>query len=218
MAKAVDQDTKMVYVCNPNNPTGTLTPAAGLRDFCRSVATDDTTVFVDEAYLEFLPDPKSQTMVSMIKEGKNVIVARTFSKVHGMAGLRIGYGVMLPEMLERVNTIWRGNMSLRKTSLMGAMASMEDKEFQTMSVKGTAAARKQTADGLKKLGFKPVPSHTSFMIFPIAMEGKPFLDAMFAKGVGVRAFSIFGEDYCRVSMGKPEEMDMFLTALEEVLV
>ncbi|WP_020566803.1 pyridoxal phosphate-dependent aminotransferase [Neolewinella persica] len=218
MKKAVDRNTKMVYICNPNNPTGTLTPAEDIKKFCREVATNDTTVFVDEAYLEFLPDPKAQTMVPLIKEGKNVVVARTFSKVHGMAGLRIGYGVMLPEMLEKVDAIWRGNMSLCKTSLMGAMASLEDTEFQQMSIKGTAAARKQTVTGLKKLGFSPVPSHTSFMVFPIAMAGKPFLDAMFSKGVGVRAFDIFGKDYCRVSMGKPEEMDIFLTALEEVLV
>jgi len=218
MAKAVDKDTKMVYICNPNNPTGTLTDAEDIRSFIREVATQDTTVFVDEAYLEFLPDYKNKSMVSMIREGKNVVVARTFSKVHGMAGLRIGYGVMLPSMLNKVNTIWRGNMSLCKTSLMGAMASLEDTDFQKMSVKGTADAREQTMKGLKKLGFDPVPSYTSFMIFPIAMKGKPFLDAMFAKGVGVRAFDIFGDDYCRVSMGKPEEMDMFLTALEKVLV
>jgi histidinol-phosphate aminotransferase len=218
MAKAVDKDTKMVYICNPNNPTGTLTDSDDIRAFIRKVATDETTVFVDEAYLEFLPDYKSKSMVSMIKEGKNVVVARTFSKVHGMAGLRIGYGVMLPEMLEKVNTIWRGNMSLCKTSLLGAMASLEDTEFQKMSVKSTADARTQTVAGLTRLGFKPVPSHTSFMIFPISMAGKPFLDAMFTKGVGVRAFDIFGADYCRVSMGKPEEMELFLTALEEVLV
>jgi|AntRauTorckE5430_2_1112549.scaffolds.fasta_scaffold00210_15 histidinol-phosphate aminotransferase len=218
MARAVDKDTKMVYICNPNNPTGTLTDSDDIRAFIRKVATNETTVFVDEAYLEFLPDYKSKSMVSMIKEGKNVVVARTFSKVHGMAGLRIGYGVMLPEMLEKVNTIWRGYMSLCKTSLMGAMASLEDTEFQKMSVKGTADARAQTMAGLTRLGFKPVPSHTSFMIFPISMKGKPFLDAMFAKGVGVRAFDIFGDDYCRVSMGKPEEMEIFLAALEEVLV
>jgi histidinol-phosphate aminotransferase len=208
----------MVYICNPNNPTGTLTDSDDIRAFIRKVATNETTVFVDEAYLEFLPDYKSKSMVSMIKEGKNVVVARTFSKVHGMAGLRIGYGVMLPEMLEKVNTIWRGYMSLCKTSLMGAMASLEDTDFQKMSVKGTADARAQTMAGLTRLGFKPVPSHTSFMIFPISMKGKPFLDAMFAKGVGVRAFDIFGDDYCRVSMGKPEEMEIFLAALEEVLV
>lgn len=218
MAKAIDKNTKMVYVCNPNNPTGTLTPAEDLKDFCRSVATDDMPVFVDEAYLEFLPDPKAQTMVPLILEGKNVIVARTFSKIHGMAGLRIGYGVMLPSMLEKIDNIWRGNMSLCKTSLMGAMASMQDHDFQQMSRENTAVARKLTVSGLQKLGFTPVPSHTSFMIFPIAMKGQPFLDAMFAKGVGVRAFDIFGADYCRVSMGTPEEMDMFLTALSEVLI
>lgn len=217
MAKAVDKNTKMVYVCNPNNPTGTLTDFDKLRDFIRNVASEDTTVFVDEAYLEFLPDHMSKSMVSMIKEGKNVVVARTFSKVHGMAGLRIGYGVMLPEMLERVNTIWRSNMSLCKTSLMGAMASLQDTGFQKESVAGTAASREQTVAGLKRLGFEPIPSHTSFMIFPIAMEGQAFLDAMFAKGVGVRAFDIFGKDYCRVSMGTSEEMKIFLAALEKVL-
>ncbi len=218
MAEAVDKDTKMVYICNPNNPTGTLTKPEEIRSFIREVATDDCTVFVDEAYLEFLPDYQRKSMVSMIKEGKNVIVARTFSKVHGMAGLRIGYGVMLPSMLEKVDAIWRGNMSLCKTSLMGAMASMQDTDFQAKSVRATAEARQQTMAGLKKLGFNPIPSHTSFMIFPIPMAGKAFLDAMFAKGIGVRAFDIFGEDYCRVSMGKPEEMDLFLNALEEVLV
>ncbi|MBC6995794.1 histidinol-phosphate transaminase [Neolewinella lacunae] len=218
MAKAVDKDTKLVYICNPNNPTGTLTPADELRSFCRNIASEQTTVFVDEAYLEFLPNPKEQTMVPLIKEGKNVVVARTFSKVHGMAGLRIGYGVMLPGMVEKIEAIWRSNMSLCKTSVMGAMASMEDHDFQAKSIAATAAAREQTAAGLKKLGFHYVPSLTSFMIFPIAMEGKSFLDAMFAKGVGVRVFNVFGKDYCRVSMGTPEEMDLFLTALEEVLV
>ncbi|MCP9234534.1 histidinol-phosphate transaminase [Lewinella sp. JB7] len=217
MKAAINEDTKMVYICNPNNPTGTLTDSAELRQFCRDVA-DTVPVFVDEAYLEFLPDYQSQTMVPLIREGKNVIVARTFSKIHGMAGLRIGYAVALPETLEKVYRISRGNMGLCKTSLEGAMASMRDTDFQEISRQQTAAFREQTYAGLTGLGLTYVPSVTSFILFPIQMEGKAFLEGMFDKGIGVRSFHVHGQDYCRVSVGTPEEVDLFLGALKDVLV
>ncbi len=217
MKAALNEDSKMVYVCNPNNPTGTLTDNDALKQFCREVA-DTTPVFVDEAYLEFLPDYQSKTMVPLILEGKNVIVARTFSKIHGMAGLRVGYGIALPETLEKVYQISRGNMGLCKTSLEGAMASMNDAKFQASSREQTTAFREQTYAGLERMGLEYVPSVTSFVLFPIAMPGDKFLEGMMDKGIGVRAFDIFGKDYCRVSVGKPEEVDMFLSALREVLV
>ena len=217
MKAAVNDQTKLVYVCNPNNPTGTLTDNDALRQFCRDVA-DTAPVFVDEAYLEYLPDYKTKTMVPLIKEGKNVIVARTFSKVHGMAGLRIGYAVALPETLEKVYQISRGNMGLCKTSVEGAMASMRDTEFQQMSVKRNADFREQTYAGLDAMGLSYIPSVTSFILFPITMPGEAFLEGMFDKGVGVRSFDVHGRDYCRVSVGKPEEVDLFLSTLKQVLV
>ncbi len=217
MKAALNKDTRMVYVCNPNNPTGTLTDNDALKQFCREVA-DTVPVFVDEAYLEFLPDHRSKTMVPLILEGKNVIVARTFSKIHGMAGLRVGYGVALPETLEKVYQISRGNMGLCKTSLEGAMASMQDTSFQASSREQTTAFREQTYAGLKRMGLDYVPSVTSFVLFPISMPGDRFLEGMMDKGIGVRAFQVFGKDFCRVSVGKPEEVDMFLSALREVLV
>lgn len=216
MASAIDKHTRLVYICNPNNPTGTLTDPDKLRDFCRTVSKD-VPVFVDEAYLEFLPNRAKQTMVKTIQEGHNVIVARTFSKIHGMAGLRVGYGVMQPEMRQQVDGIWRNNMSLCKTSLMGAMASLQDTGFQEMSREKTAAAREQTYAGLEKLGLEYVPSHTSFILFPLAVEGQAFLDDMFAHGVGVRVFDVHGKTHCRVSMGTPEEIDLFLESLGSVL-
>jgi histidinol-phosphate aminotransferase len=217
MKAAIKADTKLIYVCNPNNPTGTLTDHNDLKQFCRDVA-DRVPVFVDEAYLEFLPDYKEKTMVPLIKEGKDVIVARTFSKIHGMAGLRVGYAVALPETLERVYTISRGNMGLCKTSLEGAMASMQDERFQEISREQTAAFREQVYAGLQRLGLSYVPSHTSFVLFPIDMAGDTYLEKMFDQGIGVRAFDVHGKDYCRVSVGKPEEVDLFLSALERVLV
>ena len=217
MKAAVNEDTKLVYICNPNNPTGTLTDNDELRTFCREVS-DSAPVFVDEAYLEYLPDFKSKSMVPLIQEGKNVIVARTFSKVHGMAGLRIGYAVARPETLEKVYGISRGNMGLCKTSLMGAMASMQDADFLKKSVALNDKFRAQTYAGLEAQGLEYIPSVTSFILFPIAMPGDEFLEGMYDRGVGVRAFDVHGKDYCRVSVGKPDEVDRFLGALSTVLV
>ncbi|THH39310.1 pyridoxal phosphate-dependent aminotransferase [Neolewinella litorea] len=216
MRSAITDETRMVYICNPNNPTGTLTEAAALKDFCREVA-DEVPVFVDEAYLEFLPDYREKTMVPLIQEGKNVIVARTFSKIHGMAGLRVGYAVARPETLEKVYQISRGNMGLCKTSLEGAMASMQDEAFQEASRRQTTAFRQQVYAGLEAMGMPYLPSFTSFVLFPIPLSGEKFLEQMFDRGIGVRSFSIHGNDYCRVSVGTLEEVDMFLTALRQVL-
>lgn len=217
MEAAVDADTKLIYICNPNNPTGTLTPADDLRAFCSKVA-DQAPIFVDEAYLEFLENPMDSSMIDLVKAGKNVIVSRTFSKIHAMAGLRIGYIVALPSTLEKINSMVRGNMGLCVTSLKGAMASMDDLTFQTNSRIWTGESREMAYAGLEEMGFEYVPSHTSFILFPIDMEGQPFLKKMYAEGVGVRAFEIFGKPYCRVSMGKKEEMTLFLDSLKKVLI
>lgn len=216
MEAAVDKDTKLVYVCNPNNPTGSLTETKALWDFCDRVA-DKAPIFVDEAYLEFLDKPEASSMVGLVKKGKNVIVARTFSKIHSMAGLRVGYIVGTPETLEKISSMVRGNMGMSITSLKGAMASMEDTTFQANSQKWNKETREYVCDELGKLGFEYVPSHTSFVLFPIQMDGAPFLEKMFDKGVGVRAFEIFGKQYCRVSMGKMKEMELFVDTLKQVL-
>lgn len=217
MEKAVDEDTKLVYICNPNNPTGTLTDAAELLDFCSRVS-EKVPVFVDEAYLGFLDDGIKQSMVSLVQEGKNVIVARTFSKIHGLAGLRVGYAVALPETLARLNAITRGGMGIAYTSIFAAKASLEDVEFVSSCRKLNAEVRDFVYKSLKGMGHEPVPSHTSFMIFPIEMEGKAFLDKMTEQGVGVRAFQFMDRKWCRVSMGTMEEMKVFVSALDKVLV
>lgn len=217
MEAAVDKDTKLVYVCNPNNPTGSITESKALWSFCEKVA-DKAPIFVDEAYLEFLDKPESASMVGLVKKGKNVIIARTFSKIHAMAGLRVGYIVGIPETLEKISSMVRGNMGMSITSLKGAMASMEDLTFQENSQKWNKETREYVCEELKKLGFEPVPSYTSFVLFQIEMAGKPFLEKMFDKGVGVRAFEVFDKPYCRVSMGKMKEMKLFVETLKQVLV
>lgn len=217
MEAAIDADTKLVYICNPNNPTGAMTDSAELVDFCSRVS-EKVPIFLDEAYMGFLEDGAKQSMVSLINEGKDVIIARTFSKIHGMAGLRVGYIVAQESTLAKLEKVTRGGMGIAYTSIFAATASMDDVAFQDKSRKLNAECREYVYQSLDKMGFEYIPSSTSFIIFPIEMEGKAFLEKMTAQKVGVRAFEIMGKNWCRVSMGTMEEMKLFTKALEKVLV
>ncbi len=217
MEAAIDRDTRLVYVCNPNNPTGSITSSAALKAFCSRVS-ERVPVFVDEAYLEYLDDPAGSTMAGLVAAGKNVIVARTFSKIHAMAGLRMGYMVALPETIEQITSMVRSTMGLCITSLRGAIASLNDTAFHEYSRARTMENREFVYAELKKMGFDYIPSYTSFILFPIDMPGDTFLKKMYGEGVGVRAFTIDEKPYCRVSMGTTEELKIFTDTLKKVLV
>ncbi|MDC6365274.1 MULTISPECIES: pyridoxal phosphate-dependent aminotransferase [Flavobacteriaceae] len=217
MEEAIDDDTKLVYICNPNNPTGTITEHEELVDFCSRVS-EKVPVFVDEAYLWFLEDGAKKSMVSLINEGKDVIIARTFSKIHGMAGMRVGYIVGQESTLGKLQNITRGGMGISYPSVYAAMAAMDDAEFIDQSRTLNAASREYLYQSLDAMGFEYVPSHTSFMIFPIEMDGKLFLSKMTNLKVGVRAFNFMGKNWCRVSMGTLDEMKLFTAAINKVLV
>lgn len=216
MEKAIDSKTKLVYICNPNNPTGTITDAKKLEDFCSRVS-EKVPVFVDEAYLEFLPEAEQKSMVSLVSKGKNVIVARTFSKIHGMAGLRVGYIAGKKETIEQLQAITRGGMGISFPSIFAASASMDDTAFQDKTRKLNSEARDYVYKTLDDMGKTYVKSSTSFILFPIEMEGKAFLKDMYDKGIGVRAFEIHGKQYCRVSMGTMDEMKIFANGLKQVI-
>jgi len=217
MEAAIDADTKLVYICNPNNPTGSMTDHAELVDFCSRVS-EKVPVFVDEAYMGFLEDGAKKSTVSLINEGKDVIIARTFSKIHGMAGLRVGYVVAQEATLDKIQAVTRGGMGITYPSIFAASASMDDIEFQNTSRKLNAECREFVYKTLDDMGYEYVPSSTSFILFPIEMEGEAFLEKMTAQQVGVRAFDIMDKNWCRVSMGTMDEMKIFATALQKVLV
>lgn len=217
MEKAIDADTKLVYICNPNNPTGTITEHQELVDFCSRVS-EKVPVFVDEAYLWFLEDNAKKSMVSLINDGKDVIIARTFSKIHGMAGLRVGYIVAQESTLNKLQNITRGGMGISYPSVYAAIAAMDDSAFIDKSRTLNAECREYVYKSLDQMGIEYVPSYTSFLIFPIEMEGKEFLQKMTELQVGVRAFEFMEKNWCRVSMGTMDEMKMFTVALNKVLV
>lgn len=217
MEAAIDADTKVIYVCNPNNPLGSITPAADLKAFCKTVSKK-VPIFVDEAYLEYMDDPEGNTMVGLVAEGNDVIVARTFSKIHSMAGLRIGYIVALPERIKQLSSVTRSTMGLCVTSISGALASLQDKTFAAESRDKNTGCRSYLFGELDALGYKYIPSVTNFVIFPIRTDAATFQKTLRDDGVSVRIFDIGGAPWCRVSMGTQPEMEMFVDSLKKVSV
>lgn len=214
MEAAIDGNTKLVYICNPNNPTGAVTKADELLDFCSRVSAR-VPVFVDEAYMELVEGNATKSMIELINQGKNIIIARTFSKIMGLAGLRVGYVVAQPAFIAALGKITFGGLDLAYTSIFAAKASMDDMAFQIMTKEKNNANKKWLCERLTALGYKDyIPSYTNFVIFPIKMKGKDFLDAMMAKGVGIRVFEVQKKPWCRVSLGTADELKLFVDALQ----
>lgn len=212
MEKAVDKDTKLVYVCNPNNPVGSVTDTQALMDFCSRVS-EKVPVFVDEAYLE-LAQGATGSMVSLLNKNKNVIIARTFSKIMGMAGLRVGYIAGLKPTLDQIQKITRGGMGISFTSIMAATAALGDTGFQEMTAAENRKVKDYLCSNLKAMGYDYIPSYTNFVIFPIEMNGKEFLKKMSDKGIAVRTFDILNKPWCRVSIGTMDEIKQFAGTLK----
>jgi len=217
MEAGIDENTKLVYICNPNNPSGSITDAKKLKEFCSRVS-EKVPVFVDEAYIELSKNGLKDSMVSLVSEGKNVMIARTFSKIHGMAGLRIGYLVGKQETLDRINDIKSGVMGVSAPSIAAASTSLDNPDFLEMSKTKIIEARDYTVAYLTAKKFIFLPSETNFLIFQIPMDGKTFLEKIYAKQVAVRAFTFWDKNWCRVSMGTMEEMRMFTKAMDEIFV
>jgi len=216
MEAAIDDQTKLVYITNPNNPTATITDAKKLKDFCKRVS-DKVPVFIDEAYLELSDKGEANSMVSLIAEGKNVLISRTFSKIHGMAGLRIGYMLGSTVLLEKIQKITRGGMGISGPTIAAANASMDDTEFLASTKQKIIDAKTYTTNFLKEMGITPMPSETNFLIFPIQMDGNEFLEKIYDKKVVVRAFKFWDQNWCRVSIGTMEEMKIFTESISEIL-
>lgn len=215
MEGAIDEDTKLVYICNPNNPTGSITDAKKLREFCSRVS-EKVPVFVDEAYIELSKNGIQDSMNTLVAEGKNVIVARTFSKIHGMAGLRIGYVIGKKETLDSISEITRGGMGITGPSIAAASASLANTDFLDDCKIKISDARDYTMSYLKENNFSYLPSETNFIIFEIPMEGKEFLKKIYAKNVAVRSFTFWDKNWCRVSIGTMDEMKTFTQVITEI--
>lgn len=215
MEKRINDKTVMVYVCNPNNPTGTQVDTAKLKAFCERVSKK-VLVFVDEAYIEYTADPKGTTLVDCVKKGQNVVVARTFSKLYGFAGLRVGYIIGQSEFLKSIEPHTANFECISATSGAAALAAYQETEFLNNALKKTAASKEFLYQVLKKEGYSYIPSTTNFVMFPLNMDALRFTEEMMKRDVGVRPWMFAGKQWCRISIGTMEEMEMFARAFRQI--
>jgi histidinol-phosphate aminotransferase len=215
MEKAVDANTTLVYICNPNNPTGTVVDTAALRAFVDRVSKK-TMVFVDEAYNDYMADPQGSTLIPMADANPNIIIARTFSKIYGFAGIRIGYIVTQPDTIKKLLLYTEASMSIATTTLQAAIASYQEREYMDGVLKKTTESKEYLYSVLKKEGYTYVPAVANFVIFPIKMDGKQFTDEMMKRSVGVRFWKFNNQDWCRISIGRMDEMEAFAAAFKEL--
>jgi histidinol-phosphate aminotransferase len=212
MAARISKQTRLIYICNPNNPTGTLVPGGELRDFIAALPKE-VAVFVDEAYLDLNDDVAAHTAVPRVQAGDNVIVARTFSKLHGLAGLRIGYGLARPDIVQRMERLKLP--VLCTPGLRAARASYEDRAFQADSRKRISEGLALTQATLDEIGLRHVPTRGNFVFFDTGQPVATFLGAMRERGFSLgRPFPPF-DTWCRVSIGRVEQMRAFAVALRE---
>lgn len=214
MERRITNKTSIVFICNPNNPTGTLLPHDQLHDFCLA-ANERAIVFADEAYGEYIEDPHYPSAVHLIKEGLNVIVSRTFSKVYGMAGIRAGYLIARPDIARRLaaNVVAHINV----LGLFAAKTALEDAEFYQQSLQKNKESKEIIYGALDKLGLEYKKSHTNFVFFKTGRPIAEIQEKMLAKGVIVgRPFPPL-LDWCRISTGTIEETELFAEALGKVV-
>jgi histidinol-phosphate aminotransferase len=214
MDARITNAVKLVFVCNPNNPTSRLEDGATLRRFVTN-AQQRALVIVDEAYHDFVDAPGYRPMIDAVLRGENVILSRTASKIHGIAGLRVGFAIARPDIIRRLQPFVTGNPN--GFGMQAAIASIADTSYQSFVKTRTREGRTLLTQTLTALGRRVVPSQTNFVFFHAGRPVEQVQAAMLAKGFLVgRAFPPY-LDWCRVSIGTPQEMTDFVAALPEAL-
>lgn len=215
MARAITGDVRLVFVANPNNPTGTLVPSQEVRAFLEAVPSR-VLVVLDEAYGEYLPDDLRADSAAWLDEFPNLVVSHTFSKAYGLAGLRVGYGLAHPAVADLMNRV-RQPFNVSSVAQAAAVAALEDQSFVAASRERNRRGMAQIVAGLAALGLDFIPSYGNFVSFRAA-DAAGIYDRLLRLGVIVRPIASYGmPDFLRVSVGLPEENARFLAALAQAL-
>jgi histidinol-phosphate aminotransferase len=215
MAAAIAGDTKVVFIANPNNPTGTYLRRDALYAFLRRAK--DSVVVVDEAYFEYVDELDYPDSLQWLPEFPTLIVTRTFSKAHGLAGLRVGYAVSSPEIADLLNRV-RQPFNVNSLALAAAEAALEDDEHLARSVALNLAGLRQLGAAFETRGLAFIPSVGNFLTVDLGRPAGPLYDALLRRGVIVRPVANYGlPNHLRVTVGTAEQNEIFLRALDTVL-
>jgi histidinol-phosphate aminotransferase len=214
LADRVKPGVALVHICNPNNPTAMLLDPAKLRDFVRSVGPK-ATVLVDEAYNELTDRPEANSMIDLVREGQNVIITRTFSKIYGMAGLRVGYAISSKENAARIRD-HNMTIGLNSAGLAAALASYEDTAFTSFSRSKILDGRAMINDAVKAAGLRALPSQANF-VFVEVPDANALKAAMAARGIRIRGAYGQWNRWSRVSCGRIEHIQRYAEALPQLV-
>jgi histidinol-phosphate aminotransferase len=204
----------LIYVCNPNNPTASITPKSEVREFIAK-APRETMILMDEAYFHYADSSNYETVIPLIKDHPNLIVARTFSKIYGMAGLRCGYCVAQKEAVERMrpHQMWD---SVNIMALAAAIANLNDPDQVANSRRLTSEAKTFVISELDRMGYKMIPSQANFIMFDVKRPVVPLIKALKERNVHVGRLFPALPNHMRLTIGKKTEMETFLAAFRQV--
>lgn len=215
MAAAVTDKTRIIFLANPNNPTGTWFSKDELTSFMAAVPSS-VIVVLDEAYIEYCDDSTFPDGVELLNDYPNLIVTRTFSKAYGLASLRVGYSLSNPEVADLLNRI-RQPFNVNSFALAAAEAVLDDAEYLQRSIEVNRVGMQQLSKGLEDLGYQVIPSAGNFITFDMAQDAGPVFQALLTEGVIVRPVANYQmPQHLRVSVGLEKENIRFLNALEKV--
>ena len=212
MAEAITPRTRLLFICNPNNPTGTIVHAQEVQDLMESLP-DHVMVVFDEAYFEYVRSDNYPESLAYVAQGRPVVVLRTFSKIYGLAGLRIGYGVTTPDIAQYVNRV-RPPFNTNSLAQRAAVAALDDEEHVAQSRALNDGEMGRVTEGLQALGLEVLPSDANFLYLDVGGDGAEVFNSLLRQGVIVR--HIRGR-MIRVTIGLPEENTQFLQAMKTVL-
>ena len=206
VAKMADvADAGLIYVCNPNNPTASITPKAAVR----SLIASGKMLLVDEAYFHYVDNSDYETVVPLVATNPNLIVARTFSKIYGMAGLRCGYAVAQPQVIKKLAAQGAWD-SINIMAIAAARASLADANHVVQGRRRNRETKANLVAALEKMGYTVIPSEANFVMIDVHRDVKPLIAAMRTGGVEVGRLFPAMPHYLRVTIGKPEEMERFV--------
>ncbi|MGZ5030543.1 MAG: histidinol-phosphate transaminase [Methylobacter sp.] len=216
MLERVTDKTRMVFIANPNNPTGTLLDHTRLEAFMG--ALPDTCICVlDEAYCEFVGDGSADDSIAWLKKYPNLLITRTFSKAYGLAGLRVGYGLSSPQLADILNRV-RQPFNNNMLALVAAEAALTDTEHLQNTIAVNAQGMQFITEGFKKLDLEWIPSAGNFVLVDLKQPAMPIYEALLRKGVIVRPVGVYElPNHLRITIGTQAENQLFLQALAEVL-
>ncbi|MBN1383539.1 MAG: histidinol-phosphate transaminase [Elusimicrobia bacterium] len=220
MADAVTEKTKIVFIANPNNPTGTYNTKQEFEKYFNKLLTANYSplTFVDEAYAEYVDENDCPVGMEYLKKGLNVMFARTFSKIYGLAGLRIGYGISSEEVISYIERI-RPPFNVSSVAQIAAAAALSDRQHMKKSRALVLSQKKYLYKELEKIGLEYVPTAANFILINVKSDGKTIFNKLLRKGIIVRAMDEYDfKDFIRVTIGLPSENKKFIKELKQCII